>query len=828
MHSATKAFLRYLPRRRGLSFLQILGIACGVATVIGMVFSARSALSSFSRAVEFVNGHATHSMERIAGPLDEGILRQVMTEPGVVAFSPVIDRRVRLTNGDVVRLLGIDPFLDQRIRPEFVALSKEQQNRQASLFSFLLEDMTCIVDSRTAAGLHVSRGDIIESSRGRFRIVDIFLSPSPEPMILVDIGNAQRIFCLEGHVDRIDLILSDKDDFVSHFGQEIKIQSLQQKKHLYVGMLEAFRLNLEALSLIALFVGVFLVYNTNTFTIVSRKKDAGILRSLGAGRKDIVSAFLCEVLFFGVTGGLLGGILGYLLSRILTTLVGQSISNLYFYLVPEPEPWSWWILALSVLFGCSASLLGSIFPLSDLDRTNPIEALQGRTSTSVRGSRPGRAVFLGCSILVLAGGLFILSPLHVYVGFAAAFTFLFGVTLLTGLLVVSISPLLKRFLAGVAGLPGWMAGSNIRQNLSRTAVAIAAFMVALSMSVGLGSMIGSFRESLTWWMGTQLQADLYIGSTTEGFEVPERFFDELRSIAGLGGVDPYRNIQIPFKGKSVSLAAVNSAVLQKFTRFGWVRGDNKNWDAVKRGAIVVSESFSRSFKVAEGDKIALPTQNGLVSFIISGVFFDYTTERGLIMIDRSVYLEIFGDHTINSVGVFIDRGNPEREALFGRVRRDAAAYGLPVYTLPELRRRILGVFDSTFAVTRSMRLLAIVVAFFGIAGALLTLFMERQREFGIYRALGFSTRQVAVMTLMEGLGMGIISYIGSLAVGTLLSIILIKVINLQSFNWTIFYYPSLGPYLTAGATAILASLSAALYPLWKVLRTYPHMQLREE
>ena len=131
-----------------------------------------------------------------------------------------------------------------------------------------------------------------------------------------------------------------------------------------------------------------------------------------------------------------------------------------------------------------------------------------------------------------------LSSLHVYVGFAAAFAFLFGSSLLTGMILIGVSPFLKRALTFLGGLPGRMAAGNIRQNLSRTAVAIAAFTVALSMSVGLGSMIGSFRESLIWWMDTQLRADIYIGSTSEGVEVPEEFYRELSAMPGLGGSRP--------------------------------------------------------------------------------------------------------------------------------------------------------------------------------------------------------------------------------------------------------------------------------------------------
>ena len=196
--------------------------------------------------------------------------------------------------------------------------------------------------------------------------------------------------------------------------------------------------------------------------------------------------------------------------------------------------------------------------------------------------------------------------------------------------------------------------------------------------------------------------------------------------------------------------------------------------------------------------------------------------------DRATYLSVFGDKTINSLGIFIEKSNPRKELLIRKATDLATSYGLPVYTLADFQKRILTVFDSTFAVTRSMRILAIIVAFFGIAGALLTLFIERQKEFGVYRALGFSTRQVAVMTVMEGLGMGLTSFLGSILVGTILTVILIKVINLRSFNWTIFYYPSVDPYAAAGITAVLASVAASLYPVWRIWRTYPHMQMREE
>jgi putative ABC transport system permease protein len=431
------------------------------------------------------------------------------------------------------------------------------------------------------------------------------------------------------------------------------------------------------------------------------------------------------------------------------------------------------------------------------------------------------------AILIVSAILLFMSFVSVYVGFVGVFAFILGFSLLTGTILIALGPSLKWLLYHLGGLPGKVAAGNIRQNMSRTSVAVSAFMVALALSIGLGSMIGSFRQSLVWWMGTQLRGELYVSTITDS-PVPEDFYEVIKALPGLGGVDPYRNAQVIYKGAHVSVTSIDASVLQRFTRFGWLKGGNENWDAVKQGAAIISESFARRFKVKEGDKVTLEGISGPVTLSVSAVFYDYTTEHGLIIMDRSTYIRIYGDKTINSLGIFIDPDNPRRSELLAEVRRRAQERNLPVLTKEQLQGNILALFDSTFAVTRSMRLLAIIVAFFGITGALLTLFLERRRDFGIYRALGFSTSQIGIMTVLEGLGMGLVSFLLSIVGGTALAIMLIKVINLRSFNWTIFYYPEWQPYVMTGIVAICASLGAALYPLWKVCRTYPQMQIREE
>jgi putative ABC transport system permease protein len=761
--------------------------------------------------------------------MEEGLLLKLGRDPAVEWFSPVIDRRLRLGNGELVRLLGIDPFLDRTIRPEILKVEflERRANDPENLLSFLIDEKAMFVDNDLKAELGIASDKIIETAKGPLHVKGSFPNPSGEPLVIMDIGHVQKLYQLQGYVDRVDLILSDESGFSSRWSKGFLIQSARQRSETLSAMLQAFRLNLEALSLLALFVGVFLIYNTAMFTVVSRRRDTGILRSLGANRMEILTAFLSEILILGIIGGALGGLIGYFLTRFLTGLIGSSISNLYFFLRPEPVTWSSWILITGVLLGCSASLLGGFLPLFELIRTDPIKALSGRVASHESARKAQRAALAGLLVLLLSLVLFLLPGTHIYVGFAGVFGFVLGVSLLTGVALVVLHPIARKILGTLGRLPGKVAAGNIRQNLGRTGVAIAAFMISLSMSIGLGSMIGSFRQSLIWWMDTQIRGDLYIGKIVEA-EVPEDFYEEIRKIEGLGGVHPYRNVQTLYRNTSINVSAVDASVLEKYARFGWLKGGNENWEPVKQGGVILSESFSRRFGVKSGETITLEGIQGPTEFKVGAIFYDYTTEHGLVMMDRPTFLKTFGDRTLNNIGIFIDPDNPHRAELLQEVRKRAEARGLPVLTGAQLHENILNVFDTTFAITRSMRAIAIVVAFFGIAGALLTLFIERSREFGIYRALGFSTGQVAKMTLMEGLGMGLVSFLFSMAVGTTLAILLIKVINIRSFNWTMFYYPALQPYLLTGVTAILASIGAAAYPIWKVYRTYPQIQIREE
>lgn len=829
MKRVIRSFLRYLARRRSLAILQLLGIAFGVAAAVGMTLASRSALENMEGAVDFLKGGSTHTIARPAGPMEEELLTKIMNDPSVKFFAPVIDRRVRLATGDQVRVLGVDPFLDKNVRSitREIASSANPEKREDTFRSFLLDPGTVLIDEYIAKAGNIAAGQSLMTMQGPLKVVQVFANPSGEPLVIMDIEHAQKFFRMAGYIDRTDLVVTDEAGLRKRWAQGFIIESNQQKAQTLSALLGAFKLNLQALSLLALFVGIFLIYNTAMFTVVSRRRDAGILLAIGASRGQVTLAFLVEVLLLGVTGGALGGIMGYLLSKFLVQIVGGTISTLYFFLRHSALPWTFWNIAGGTLLGCAASIVGSLPPLLELHRVQPVQALRGRTTSRSASKKMKVVGTIGLFCLVLASSFFLLSFLNVYIGFAGAFAFLLGASLFAGFIIMITVPFLKRIFSYAIGLGGKIAVGNIRENLGRTSVAVAAFMIALSMSIGLSSMIDSFRHSLIWWMNGQLRGEAYI-STKNDIVVPEEAYDELKKVPGIGGIDVFRNVEISFRGKPAGITSIDAAVLQKYAQFAWLEGSDRSWEDVRRGDVIISESFSLRFKVKMGDRVTIDTARGPAKLRVAGTYYDYASEHGVIMIDRSLFFRLFNDRTINSLGIFIDAPEPEKEGILEKARQISRKYGLPFSTREQFHQRILGIFDSTFAVTRSMRIIAVIVAFLGIAGALMTLFVERQKEFGIYRALGFTTGDVARITIAESIGLGLISFFMSTVVGTIFTFVLIRVINRQSFNWTIFYHLTSQPYTVTFLTAIAASVAACAYPVWSVIRKYPIMQIRED
>jgi len=397
-----------------------------------------------------------------------------------------------------------------------------------------------------------------------------------------------------------------------------------------------------------------------------------------------------------------------------------------------------------------------------------------------------------------------------------------------------MSRVLSSPLAHRAGAPGLLATRGIRAALSRTAVATAALMISLSMVLGMQIMINSFRGSIDTWVKSILQADYYIaplGSTTAKWEatLPAEFLEMITQLPEVEAMNTYRAGEFEFQHRFVYLVSIRASVLRERTDFIFTEGeDAANWDAVLRGEVFVSESFAQRFRTAVGDTLALQTKNGLRRFRVAAVFVDYSLDQGQVMMDHSTYAANWGRVRINSAGVFLKPGVPENHFLKKFKTLTAGRYAVAINSNIDLRRQVLEIFDKTFAITHVLQVLATIVAFIGIVSAILSLLIERIREFGTLRAIGMSWAHVRRMIFLESGLMGALAALLAMPTGFALATILVHVINARSFGWLIMIRSQPQEYAHMAGIALLATFLAALYPIRRLQRISVAAALREE
>ena len=821
MRFILKAFLSYIPRRRALSALLTLGVAFGVASAIGMEISSRQTLKSMERTVSFAGGTATHILRSTAGALDESILKELSSDRSVERFAPVIDKMVSLQAYGLLRVLGVDPFLEPPFRGWLYEGGREDY---LALFN---GHSKLILDKKFAATIGVEKGGKIVTDRGEAIVANFFNVPSDQPMALMEISAAQKFFSIEGKINRVDLILNDPEGFIDRWGKRYSVMTAGENRAILKGMLASFQLNLKAISLLGLFIGIFLVYNTATFAVASRKKDAGILLALGAYRREVGLAFMSELVILGLLGGLIGSFVGYAFSLFLTEIVGTTVSNLYFFLAPEKPEWSWLYSLTGAALGLSTCLIAGARPVAQYVTIKPLEVLHGRAPE--KDSRRN-ALYYGLAGVLLAALAAILYLLELEGFFPGALvvTLLFiSASFLAPLITYYSMTAVRPFFMRNLGVKGAVSVENLKRRLGRTSVAVAAFSVALAASIGMGLMITSFRSTLVWWLNSQLTGQIYIATAAE-LEIPEEFFERIKTIPNIDGVDPYTNVRVFIGGDFANISAVNPLVLKRFADFGWFEGDDESWDEVEAGKVIISESFYRRFNVSSGDEIPLNTPVGVARLRVAGIFYDYTSEHGVLMMSRGKYISLFGDHSIDSLGIFFDNDNKMKNLAISEIKALAESYRLPVQEKEGLHTDILSVFDSTFATTRSMQFLALIIASLGLLGSMLTMLIEKKKDLGIFRALGLGRGDIIAMTALEGIFVGAISIFISMFLGVLVSFVLINSINMQSFNWTIFFNLEARPFIEAFFACSVGTILSLVYPLWIVFRTYPNLQLRND
>ncbi len=837
--TAWRASTRHLLHHPWQLVLVVIGIALGVAVVVAVDLANSSARRAFELSMEALSGPATHQI--IGGPsgLDERLYVRLRTH-GIRAVAPVVEGYGE-ARGITVHLVGIDPFAVAG-RPGGVAV-----HSGAAVRALLTEPGAVLMSAQTAQALGVATGERFKLLlRGRARAVvqagtlDVANAAALQNVLVADIATAQSMLGTLGRLSWIDVTAPAgpagtalRERIEKLLPGDAVLVPARSRTAALERMAGAFRINLTAMSLLALVVGMFLIYNTITFAVLQRRALLGRLRALGVTRAEVFWLILVEALGLGVLGTVLGLLLGVVIAGALVHLVARTLNDLYFAVTVGTLHVAAAPMLKAVALGLGAALLATLAPAAEAAWTPP----QGVLSRSVLEARAHRLAprlaVAGVALLLACAFMLLLPGRSLVAGFAALFALLVGLSLLTPAVVLGAvwlgTPVVR-----LCSVQIRLAVHGIAGSLSRTGVAIAALMLAVATTVGVGIMVESFRATVVSWLDTTLQADLYIAAPSlmsSRTEVPidPALVAAVRTVPGVAEVTTTNATTIESSQGLTEVRAVELAA-GRALRFRLRGGDpGRVWPLFRAGAeVLVSEPYAQLHDVRAGDRVVLRTDSGIQQFKVGGVFYDYVSGPGTVLMSRALFERHWHERGATAIGVYLDPAADE-DAVRARLRSVLAAQpGLMLRSQRAVREGSLAIFDRTFVITNVLRLLAVLVAFVGVLSALMAVQFERAREVAILRATGLTPAQVWAHLLSQSGLMGLAAGLVAIPVGVLLALMLIHVINRRAFGWSMQTLVSPELALQALLLAVVAALLAGLYPAWRMSRQNPAQALREE
>ncbi|GAB4546963.1 MAG: FtsX-like permease family protein [Anaerolineales bacterium] len=843
--------------RHPLQFaLMTLGIALGVAVMVGIDLANASAERAFDLSASAVTGRATHFIAAGELGVDETLYVQMRTDPqwrSRTESAPLVRAYASSPQmGDIpFTLLGVDPFAEAPFRGYLGAA-----NQLSGFAPLLTQPGSVLLSASTAeryglrpcppeAAADACRLTLLINGRERFVTLAGTLASADDlsrraldTLIITDIATAQSLSGMSGRLTQIDLILPADFDSAAlrQFLPAGVLLALSETRTAQVNqMTAAFRINLTALSLLALVVGIFLIYNAMTFSVVQRRPLFGTLRSLGFTREQVFGMTLAEAALVGALGSTLGLGLGVLLGQGAVQMVTQTINDLFFVVSVRGIQ----IPASSLIKGGLAGLLASVLaaapPAWEAASVPPRLAL---SRAGLEGKAQGAVnlvAVLGVFAALAGAAILSIPTRNLTVSFIGTFATLLGLAALTPFVTATLMRMVGRPLGALLGLLGRLAPRNVIRSQSRTAVAVAALMIAVAVTIGVQVMINSFRATVTLWLEETLRGDVYIsaqGLSANRLDTPldpqavalAQSEPQAKSFAAV------RVVEVESERGTLELVAASDDPPLDERLLLAAQGDPLQIQRkMKSGAILISEPLANRLEIsAPGGTLSLLTPRGWLSFSVAGIYADYASTRGTVRMSLDVYRRLWGDDRLNGVALFLLPG-ADSDAVAANLRAQLSGFRqVQVNPSGALRQTALEVFDRTFAITTAMQMVTTLVAFIGVLSSLLALQLEKAREMGVLRALGLTLSELRRLTLLETGLLGAAAGLLALPTGYVLSWILIFIINQRSFGWTLHMQVELAPFARAFLLAVGASLLAALYPAWRLSRMEIAAALRGE
>jgi len=813
--------IRPIVREKTRTILTIAGIAVGVAVVVAIQLANQSALRAFRESVDAIAGRANYQIVSESGRLDEDVLLrlQPLWAQGV-RFAPVIDvEGIVEPSQEPIRLLGVDLLSDLHFRD--YRYVKFVTTRSFAIF----EHDSVILPAPFAREHHLDLGSPftmnILGNRRTMIVRGILEARGPATafngaIAICDVATAQSNFGLVGTLSRIDVLA--QGDVKIALPPGIRIERPSRRNERVEKMLRAFRMNLFALAGVALLVGMFLVYNTVLISILRRRRDVGIAKTIGAAPRQIFFAFLGEGLLFGVIGSALGVALGDILARAILDMIGRTINSLYVTSQPEAVVLTPDVIALGFAVGVILSLLSAIQPSIEAAQIRPTIMIRRTDPSPRRRGEGARRAGEGLAFVIAAVCAFVppIGGIPIF-GYVSVLFVVAGFSLMSPEIVRMTS---KLPVEKIFGLVGKLAAGSLPASLRRTSIASAALSLAIGMMIAVAVMVGSFRVTVDIWVKQTIMSDLWLRpakglTNADAALFPPAILDDLRNVPFIAGLDPVRGRDVILGDSLVSVGSGDFRVASRLGTLPMITPRSSS-EALRRAfatnGVFVSESFALKFKKKLGDVITLPTAHGTQTFPIAGIYRDYSNDRGVVVMDRSLYVRAFDDNAINTVVVFLKPGVDREWARAELERTLGPKYHAFAISNASIRGEVMKIFDQTFLITYALLAIAIVVAVLGIINTLAALILERTRELALLRVSGMSSGELRTMILLESALLGVASTIAGVVMGYVLSWILIYVINKQSFGWTIAFHTPVMLIVSSLAVTFAASVFAGIVP----------------
>ena len=809
-------------------FTTVTGIALGVAAVVAMDLAASSARDAFSSAASLLAGQATHTLESRMGDLPEDALYHLRVDLGIRTATPVVEGTVRLAPamGRGLRLVGTDLLIGSQFRWGWLnnpAVGGDLLASPGTVMAAadLLDSLGLPDPAETELAAPVAGQSIRIVSAGPDNDAAL-----PGNTLVTDIGTAQTLLGSVGFLSRLELILEpgQADQLSSMLPPMWKLRSMAAASGDTESLTRSFRVSLQALSLLALLVGAFLVYSTVSFAVVRRRRSLGLMAAMGAHRRQILVAVMAETLLLAVPAVLMGLLAGMGLGAGLVRLVLRTVGDLYgagagdYFVVPAL------LLVKGACLGLGVSLLAGLLPALEASSAGPMAALS-RADLERRSRRRSLFAALGGSLLTAAGALVLSSGPALIPAYGAIFLVLSGCAFMTPLWLMALALGLGRLFSAVGRTMGAHGARRVAHSVSRSGPAGAALMLAVATVIGVSVMVASFRDSVTGWLDYSLDSDRVIYLPEN--QSPESRSTLLQALAEsdhVSGFSLVRRVPVPDQRGLGRLMAVKPGP----GRWPLVRDGTRDSALAKlsEGGVLVSDTWTRWHRTEKGEGVTLFTPDGPRSFPLAGRFVDYSSEQGMVAVHLDLYREIWGDMKISSIGVYSVPGrlDPLDDLLAGIVGETGGRF----LDTSQLRDISLQVFNRTFTITGVLRWLAAIVACVGLINAMQAMALDAVRETSILRSLGLSPGGVAGLQASQALVMGLGAGLAAVPTGLCLAWLLVRVINRLAFGWEIFFRVDPILVLQGLALSVSAALLASLWPAWRLSRMPPVAALQQE